>query len=647
MIINDNNKDIYCYNELSLTELLNKFYSEIKKCNDISSEALNFLIWLKNQGLSEEVEKQITEMYENGELEEIINEVVFAEINNNLNKHLRKDICLYSSLFTNETDNNIRLEKAIEYTSINNLILFIDEDIELSREVELLSNCHILSNTKKYKIFTNVGSVGNGNNLLVAYEKENIIIDNVKFENTGHGSSGSNGIQGRFDYFGAGVCFGGCSNITVKNCEFFKCGGYGYGEGCASLWFSCCHYVLAENNYVYVADNGIICDRWFATSEENSNTFNFGIIFTNNRIETISGRGIGIENINGVGLFNVTNNIITDYGVAGVEGRTFNDCIISNNLIDGGITHRVNPFLKYEGLDGNGFNWSEHLSKKAQYCIQLVSGGDRQIISNNILQNVRTHCISLGAFTSALIEGNRISGSNNSGIYALTSEVGANSLIINGNNIRECTEGLILRGTSDAKIYRLNLTGNNILTTSNCLYNEHTNIIVSSNNIFISRTGSENVYFNYSTNIMLNDFIVCEGTLDGETKTNVGLNLNNVDSIQFNCTVSNFGNGVRGRNVTNLYGSGLVKNTTNAINFDNTVQGNCDNLNFFNNEKIKANGCKVRIILKNDDLPLAGTGYYSVGDIVLYNNPAEKGYVFAICSVGGANPTWKQMLSMS
>lgn len=66
---------IYDYNELSLQELLSKFFNKINECVDTSNIALQFLEWLKGEGLQLEVVKEIELMYADGRLTEIINKL--------------------------------------------------------------------------------------------------------------------------------------------------------------------------------------------------------------------------------------------------------------------------------------------------------------------------------------------------------------------------------------------------------------------------------------------------------------------------------------------------------------------------------------------------------------------------------------------
>lgn len=59
-------KSVYPYNEMSLQQLLSRFYKDIQSMN-------NYIEWLKDKGIAEEVANEIGVMYENGDLERLVN----------------------------------------------------------------------------------------------------------------------------------------------------------------------------------------------------------------------------------------------------------------------------------------------------------------------------------------------------------------------------------------------------------------------------------------------------------------------------------------------------------------------------------------------------------------------------------------------
>lgn len=72
ILINDKIKSVYNFNEYSLQDLLSKFFEKINESVDISNNALNFLNYLKYEGLPIEVTKELNNMYNDGRLKDLI-----------------------------------------------------------------------------------------------------------------------------------------------------------------------------------------------------------------------------------------------------------------------------------------------------------------------------------------------------------------------------------------------------------------------------------------------------------------------------------------------------------------------------------------------------------------------------------------------
>ena len=65
---------VYDFNDYTLNELICKLAQKMDEVITQSNESFNYLEWLKDQGLSDEVIKILLEWKENGTLETIINE---------------------------------------------------------------------------------------------------------------------------------------------------------------------------------------------------------------------------------------------------------------------------------------------------------------------------------------------------------------------------------------------------------------------------------------------------------------------------------------------------------------------------------------------------------------------------------------------
>lgn len=97
-------KSVYDFNDFTLNELICKLAQKMDEVITQANESFNYLDWLKEQGLSDEVIKILVEWKENGTLETLINDVLFQNIQNDIvtiNSQL-------DNIKTNHLDVNIR-----------------------------------------------------------------------------------------------------------------------------------------------------------------------------------------------------------------------------------------------------------------------------------------------------------------------------------------------------------------------------------------------------------------------------------------------------------------------------------------------------------------------------------------------------------
>ncbi|MGL5717950.1 MAG: hypothetical protein ACRCX2_33415 [Paraclostridium sp.] len=88
MIRNVNSKNktkkclsVYDYNAKTLQELLSQFYTNIEDCMKITEESRDFLKWLKDEGITDEVIKKIDELIKDGTIKDLINKEIFSDLN--------------------------------------------------------------------------------------------------------------------------------------------------------------------------------------------------------------------------------------------------------------------------------------------------------------------------------------------------------------------------------------------------------------------------------------------------------------------------------------------------------------------------------------------------------------------------------------
>lgn len=499
--------------------------------------------------------QKLKEMLDDGTLTDIIEQTY-----NQFLPYVAKDVVVFSEYDKDNQNMTERLQNAINYTSTNKLKLYIDMDVLIDNTIYLKPYTHLISNRFKFKIYTETGISMNGLTMFMAYEQDNIIIDNVRFENTGYGSGGSTGTPGRFDGFGNAIAFGGCDNVTVKNCHFFKCGGYNHQEGNGMLWLSLCTNSIVENCLFELGDNGIEIDRWYENI--NPNKHNNGVIVDRCFFKTLSGRGFAIENnaADKIGNIICTNNVMYDFYVTGFEGRCFAQTMLVNNIIDGNINLRVNPMQKY-GLTEPGWDWSQYMLDKPQFGFQLINGPNTPLINNNIINNVN-----MGMFIGNIENGN-----------------------IQNNQIKDCTYGINITNTN-CDCDNLVITGNAIKTvngiTINFNANTIENIVINDNSIIITNGYGMNLSHLTNFSIINNDIkgievkntidaINIEYSDDGNINNLIkgsfrsGVNLNNCKRIQSFMKTNECANVQRLRNTAKVlllsYGFGYaIRNNTDA-----------------------------------------------------------------------------------
>lgn len=85
--LNCNVFDVYNYNGLSMQDLLSQFFTKINECVGVSNSTLELAQWLVNEGLSQEVTEKLLLWYEDGTLENIINESLFENLNNKVDSN--------------------------------------------------------------------------------------------------------------------------------------------------------------------------------------------------------------------------------------------------------------------------------------------------------------------------------------------------------------------------------------------------------------------------------------------------------------------------------------------------------------------------------------------------------------------------------
>lgn len=149
-LIDFQSTSVYDFNELTLQDLLSKFFDKINNCIDVSNQALSFLEWLKEEGLPIEVQKEIEKMYLDGRLTEIINKLadnVNEKVDNVLLYQTEKPLSDYNKVWIEDVTEEVLgdlpyVEKEID--RVTNKLQEIDTKIttelnEVSSQLEQIT----------------------------------------------------------------------------------------------------------------------------------------------------------------------------------------------------------------------------------------------------------------------------------------------------------------------------------------------------------------------------------------------------------------------------------------------------------------------------------------------------------------------------
>ena len=139
---------VYHFNDYTLNELICKLAQKMDEVITQSNESFNYLEWLKEQGLPDEVIKILLEWKEDGTLENIINKNIFNELNNKIDEiNSQLDtITLYVTpkMFGAEgdgiTDDTLKLQEAINYCIKNSITLKSDKKFSYGITSPLIIN---------------------------------------------------------------------------------------------------------------------------------------------------------------------------------------------------------------------------------------------------------------------------------------------------------------------------------------------------------------------------------------------------------------------------------------------------------------------------------------------------------------------------
>ena len=138
---------VYGFNDYTLNELICKIAQKMDEVITQSNESFNYLDWLKGQGLSDEVINTFLAWKEDGTLNTIINENIFNELNNTINKIGTQ----LGNIATVGDVNNINMLIAlgIKRFKLPSGRIKVNNTIELVGDVEIYGNKDTILYTEK------------------------------------------------------------------------------------------------------------------------------------------------------------------------------------------------------------------------------------------------------------------------------------------------------------------------------------------------------------------------------------------------------------------------------------------------------------------------------------------------------------------
>lgn len=135
---NTSNSSVYGYDDLSLQTLLSRFYQHINEVihqtnnTEIRQDKLEikvneFFDWVLKQGLPIEIKKEIEKMFLDGRLADLINNVIFTDLNDKIDNSIA-----ISDIKPTSDKNKIWLE-----TNIGSNIITINYDTVIIKNAEV------------------------------------------------------------------------------------------------------------------------------------------------------------------------------------------------------------------------------------------------------------------------------------------------------------------------------------------------------------------------------------------------------------------------------------------------------------------------------------------------------------------------------
>ena len=397
---------VYGYDDYTQLEINSKLIQKIDEVIDECNNAFEFVDWLKEQGVPDEVQTIIDIMLEDGTLAKLMNkeereerEKLRNEINNNYNdlnnkitatntlvnkntsniNSVKTELLASNETLKNEVNSSIQENKQYTETKINELIdkaCYVSnvdelkEALKTNKHIKLLEGVYKLTSSLELEEYTTLEGLGK---VIVQGTGIDNYIRNKTTTETGEYNGASNITIKNIIFDGLNstgaltlLCFGHAKNIIIEKCHFKNSHRWHMIElnGCLNSIIKECtfeNYGRLGSNVTEVIQldfmDSSICYPW-ATKYDN--TACNGITIEKCYFDNVGGTCIGHHTFkDGVRLRNVS-----------IINNTFNNCNMCINL---------NDFYNLI-IDGNKCNSCEQFF----YSSNVNNDCDSLIINNNI-----------------------------------------------------------------------------------------------------------------------------------------------------------------------------------------------------------------------------------------------------------------------
>lgn len=450
---------VYNFNDFTLTELLNKFFSKINECVDVSNESLNFLTWLKGEGLPNEVVKELEIMYQDGRLTTLIN-----ELGGNLTEQLET--------FKTEQETKFNTFESETEQTLDTFNVSIQENVD---EIEQINN--------SFSTPFNFGAKGDG-----------ITDDTTSLQNWLDDNSKNKVLP-------YGVFLTKTLNVNSDNNSIISTGGILKSNGTTELFI-----INGKNNTISIEING-------------NNNLGVGIlnkeynIIENCKIYDLYSntyRCVGIEttSINGsIIRNNIIKNIISE------SNNVIGDILGATRGIYFNITRNATKETIIES------NYIENILGEEGDAIQIFSSSGTTPYLNSLC-TVRNNTIINCNRRAIKVQASRTDVLNNIHKNTLTSEylASSNNLI----DIVSSNDCKVIGNILDAREF-LGIASNGSATSKNTNVIIKNNIIKGGFNESVGiRQTNNGIYYNYNENLLIDNNTIYDGVvaISGNNSTN-------------------------------------------------------------------------------------------------------------------------------